>query len=157
MVLILGGKTQVSPLRFAPVDMTFTSWVSGKGKDVYGVPALCLWRCGLGVDGFADVFEGADAYGGEPVVVVGGEAVEYVEVGFVKRFGDGTHGAVADHDAVYGAEMGDFGGGSGEKGFVADVEHLAGKGLLDDGNAVLAGENEDGVAGDAVEDGVGEG
>jgi hypothetical protein len=92
----------------------------------------------------------------EPVVLVFGEAVDDVEEGLVEGGGDGPHGAVADEDAIDGAEMGDLGGGAGEEGLVADVEELAGEGLLDDRDTHLAGEDADGVAGDAVEDGVGE-
>ena len=44
-----------------------------------------------------------------------------------------------------------------EEGFVRNVEHLAGKCLLDDGYAEVMGEREDGAARDAVEHGVGEG
>ena len=105
----------------------------------------------------SDGFGYADVDWGEPVVAVGGEAVDDVEEGFVEGGGDGAHGSVAYHDAVDGAEVGDFGGGSGEEGFVADVDELAGQGLFDDGDAELFGEGEDGAAGDAVEDGVGEG
>ena len=59
------------------------------------------------------------------------------------RLGDRAHGAVADQDAVDRAEVGDLGGGAGEEGFVADVEHLAGQRLLDDRDAELLGERED--------------
>src|SRR6202012_3581012 len=60
-------------------------------------------------------------------------------------------------DAVDGAEVGDLGGGAGEEGFIADVEHLAREGLLDDGDVEGFGDGEDGAAGDAIEDRVGEG
>ncbi len=109
-------------------------------------------EAGAGLD--CDWFANGD--GGEPVEVVFGEAVDDIEEGFVERRGDGAHGAVADEDAIDGAEVGDFGGGAGEEGLVADVEEFAGECLLDDGDAHVAGQREDGVAGDAVEDGVGE-
>jgi hypothetical protein len=110
----------------------------------------CAESVGSGGDGFAD------ADGGEPVVAVFGEAVDDVEEGLVEGGGDGAHGSVADQDAVDGAEVGDFCRGAGEEGLVANVEELAGEGLLDDGDAHVAGEDEDGIAGDAVQDGVGE-
>ena len=65
---------------------------------------------------------------GEPVETVRGETVDDVEEGLVEGLrGDGAHRAVADEDAVDRAEVGDLGGGAGEEGFVADVEHLAGQ------------------------------
>ena len=51
--------------------------------------------------------------------------------------------AVADEDAIDGADGRDFGGGAGEEDFVGDVEHLARKRLLDDRDAEVAGDGED--------------
>ena len=98
----------------------------------------------------SDGFGYADVDWGEPVVAVGGEAVDDVKEGLVQGGGDGAHGSVADQDAIDGAEVGDLGGGSGEEGLVADVDELAGQGLLDDGDAELLGKGENRVASDAV-------
>src|ERR1700733_13651575 len=94
---------------------------------------------------------------GEPVVTVWLETIDDGEELLVQGRGDGAHGAVADEDAVDRAEVGDLSGGAGEEGFIADVEHLTGQRLLDDLDAELPGQREDGAAGDAVEDGVGQG
>ncbi len=83
-------------------------------------------------------------------------AVDDAEEFVVEGAGDRAHGAVADRDAVDGGEVGDLGGGAGEEGFVADVEEFAGESSFDDGDAELAGERDDGAAGDAVQDRAGE-
>ena len=62
------------------------------------------------------------------------DAEEFVVQGLVM----GPMLAVADQDAIDRAEMGDLGGGAGEEGLVADVEHLAWQRLLDDLDAELA-------------------
>src|ERR1700679_3969750 len=114
---------------------------------------ICNWLSGLYGYGLGCL----DVDWGEPVVTVGLEAVDDAEELVVQGRGDGAHGAVADQDAVDRTEMGDLGGGAGEECFVADVEHLAGESLLDDLDAELPCEGEDGGAGDAVEHGVCEG
>src|ERR1700679_946530 len=109
---------------------------------------ICNWLSGLYGYGLGCL----DVDWGEPVVTVGLEAVDDAEELVVQGRGDGPHGA--GQDGVDRAEVGDLGGGAGEEGFVADVEHLAGESLLDDLDAELPGEGEDGGARDAVEHGV---
>ena len=70
--------------------------------------------------------------------------------------GDGTHLTVGDEDLVDRAKVGDLGGGAGEEGLVADVEHFARERLFDDLDAELLGEGDDGIARDAGEGGVGQ-
>src|SRR5215469_2227261 len=94
---------------------------------------------GLSADGLSDL----DIDWSEPVVAVGLEAVDDREELVVKRSCDGAHLPIADQDAINRAEVRDFGCGSGEERFVADVEKLAGQSLLDDLDAKLAGQRDD--------------
>ena len=50
--------------------------------------------------------------------------------------------AVADHDAVDGADGRNLGGGAGEEDFVGDVEQLARNRLLGDREAQMAGDGQ---------------
>src|ERR1700679_3597518 len=110
------------------------------------LPLWCGVARGLSRYGFAN------GYGREPVVAVFRQAVDDIEEGIVQRGGDGAHASVADEDAVDGAEVRYLCGGAGEEGLVADVEELARQCLLDDRDAELAGQHEDRVAGDSVQD-----
>src|SRR6266550_4750958 len=112
--------------------------------------SICNDCCSLYADRFGDLH----IDWGEPVVAVGAGAVDDAEELVMQCLGDGAHRAVPDEDAIDRAEMGDLGGGAGEEGLVADVDHLAEQCLLDDFDAELLGQCEDRVAGDAVEYGV---
>src|SRR5215469_2405732 len=92
-----------------------------------------------------------DVYWCEPVVTVRRKAVDDVEEFVVDGCGERAHLAVVDEDAVDGAEMCDFRGGSGEEGFVANVEQFARESLLDDFNAELTCDRDHRVASDSAE------
>lgn len=109
----------------------------------------CLFCVGVERKLCVDGLFGGDVDGREPTEAVGLEAVGDAEELFPQLFGEGPGVAVADEDAVDGADGGDLGGGAHEEDFVGDVDHLTRDALLDDGDADVAGEGEDGVAGDA--------
>src|SRR6266849_2362271 len=90
--------------------------------------------------------------GRQPVVAVrfcsSGEGVKL----FLEAFCDGAWLALADGDAVHGANGADFHGGARKKDFIGDVEHLAGNHLLLHGNAEVFAERHHAGTRDARED-----
>ena len=73
--------------------------------------------------------------------------------GLVDGLGDRAGAAVADGNPIHGPHGRYLGGGAGEEDLVGDVEPFARDHLLSDLVAKFAGEDDDGVAGDAGEDG----
>src|ERR1700751_1659662 len=90
----------------------------------------------------------------QPLVAIGLLAFDDRVELFLDRLGDRSHGALAYFDLVDGADRRYLGGGAGEKGLVGDVEHLAWDHLLEDRDFEIAGDLQDGLAGDTGEHGV---
>jgi hypothetical protein len=89
----------------------------------------------------------AGRIGGTPML----RADFFVE-GFEEALGDGARFGGADGTVVDAGDGDDFGAGAGEEAFVGDVDVVAGEVRLGDGDAGLAGEVHDDLAGDAQED-----
>jgi len=65
----------------------------------------------------------------------------------LNRFRDRSNNTLAHADFVYGPDGRDFGGGAREEDLVGDVERLAGKLLLDDLDAQVAGDLQNRIGG----------
>ncbi|EAU63378.1 hypothetical protein STIAU_7170 [Stigmatella aurantiaca DW4/3-1] len=94
---------------------------------------------------------------GQPLGVAGFLAADDPEVGVLDELGNGARLAFAHRAVVHLAHRGDLRGGAGEEDLVADVERVAGEGDFLHAAATVADELEHRVAGDAIEDGRGEG
>src|SRR5215217_1845678 len=92
---------------------------------------------------------------GEPLRVARLLAPDGAEVHLLHEGADGAGLAGADGAVVHLAHGGDFRRGAGEEDLIGDVERVAREGDLLHGAAAVAQNLQDGVAGDAVEDGRG--
>ena len=80
-----------------------------------------------------------------------GTTVDDIKKHLLQSFGHRTARTGANTTIVEFADRGHFGGRAGEEGLVADVDLIAGDALLDQLQAQVLADREDGVAGDAVE------
>src|SRR5215471_13605712 len=62
--------------------------------------------------------------------------------------------ALAHADLVNRPHRSDFGGRSSEENFLGEIQHLARNALFDNGNVQILGDGQDGVAGDAGQNGI---
>src|SRR5258708_36149619 len=84
----------------------------------------------------------------QPAVPVGYFALDVCEVLPLNPFGDRSATTRTNDDAIDAADRGHLGGGSGEEDFIGDVERFTGQEPLDDFEAEVAADPDDGVAGD---------